>query len=157
MHGLRFTLVDAPKQVIQSQWEELFYAWVKQEKPSLRGEVVVSFVIPAEMKELYYHSFGEHTATDVLSFRYQAQGISPDSEIESSAGEIIICTDVARKNAKKLHVSPGNELMTLFVHGLLHLLDYDHATNAERAAFKAKTHAIMRVVNQEPAPLWLLS
>lgn len=152
--SLDVSFVEAPLEVEQALWRVLFAAWVERKKPDFSGVVVVSFVDQGEMTDLYYRSFGKRQSTDVLSFKYTK---SRPEEMGGSVGEIVICLDVARANAAKLHVHLSNELMTLFVHGLLHLLDLDHATDVERAHFEAETRAIMGVVKQEPAPLWLLS
>lgn len=152
--SLDVSFVEAPIEVEQKLWRVLFAAWVERNEPAFSGVVVVSFVNEDEMTDLYYRSFGKQQSTDVLSFRYAE---STSEELDESVGEIVICLDVARANATKLNVRLSNELMTLFVHGLLHLLDLDHATDVERAHFESETRAIMGVIKQEPAPLWLLS
>jgi len=147
------SFVEAPKEVDQVLWRTIFATWTERMEPDLSGVVVVTFVDQDEMSDLYYRSFGKQQSTDVLSFKYSQ---STSGELSGLAGEIVICLDVACANAAKLNVQASNELMTLFVHGLLHLLDLDHATDAERAHFEAETRAIMGVIKQEPAPLWSL-
>lgn len=60
--------------------------------------------------------------TDVLSFN------SPSEIVRSSGyiGEIFICVDVARENAKKDGHTLNEELSVLLVHGILHLMGYEH-------------------------------
>ncbi|MDB2562638.1 rRNA maturation RNase YbeY [Sulfurimonas sp.] len=58
-------------------------------------------------------------STDVLSFPYEAMPMSP-------LGSIIISLHHVQKEAKALHHSEENELTLLFIHGLLHLLGFDH-------------------------------
>lgn len=66
--------------------------------------------------------------TDVISFAYLDD--KNEHHIKSpypiDLGEIYICIDVAKENALQYKNSLNRELSFLFVHGLLHLLGYDH-------------------------------
>lgn len=57
--------------------------------------------------------------TDVLSFPYEDMPMSP-------LGSIVISSDFVEKKAKELGHTVSNEISLLFIHGLLHLLGYDH-------------------------------
>lgn len=59
--------------------------------------------------------------TDILSF--PAPGIFFQSGV---LGELVICLPVLRQQAKRVGHSPERELQVLLVHGLLHLLGFDH-------------------------------
>lgn len=68
-------------------------------------------------------------ATDVLSFAFlegEKEPTLPDQPI--ALGEIIISFETAQKEAREDHKPLLAELGLLFVHGLLHLLGYDHQT-----------------------------
>jgi probable rRNA maturation factor len=58
-------------------------------------------------------------ATDVLSFAYEPMPLSP-------IGSIVISADYAQKLSEELGHSFDDELALLFIHGLLHVLGYDH-------------------------------
>jgi len=58
-------------------------------------------------------------ATDVLSFPYEEMPYAP-------LGSIVISEDMVREKAKKFGHSPKDEFTLLYIHGLLHLLGYDH-------------------------------
>ncbi|PIR71400.1 MAG: rRNA maturation RNase YbeY, partial [Candidatus Nealsonbacteria bacterium CG10_big_fil_rev_8_21_14_0_10_37_25] len=62
---------------------------------------------------------GKNRMTDVLSF--------PDNGL----GEIVICLREVKKNAKKFGSSFKKELSTCLIHGILHLLGYDHEKSVE--------------------------
>ncbi len=62
--------------------------------------------------------------TDVLSFSYNSSDL---------LGEIYICPQYVKENAKYFKVSFGEELVRVCVHGILHLLGYDHETNESDA------------------------
>ncbi|MBO9667182.1 MAG: rRNA maturation RNase YbeY [Bdellovibrio sp.] len=63
-------------------------------------------------------------ATDVLSF---------DSMDPSSFGELVMCPEVLKKQAKEHKLSFQKELGYMLLHGTLHLLGYDHETNEKDA------------------------
>ncbi len=59
--------------------------------------------------------------TDVLSLFY------------GDSGEIVLCPFVIRQNAKKYKVAFQNELSRILIHGILHLLGFDHEKGKEKA------------------------
>lgn len=80
-------------------------------------------------------------ATDVLSFpQLDASGEVPLSakSIASKAppsmlGDVVISIDTARRQARELDQSIAHRLRTLLIHGLLHLLGYDHERSKAEA------------------------
>jgi len=58
-------------------------------------------------------------ATDVLSFPYEEMPLAP-------LGSIVISIDFVQQKAEEFSHSQNNEFSLLFIHGLLHLLGYDH-------------------------------
>jgi probable rRNA maturation factor len=84
-------------------------------------ELSVSLVSADEMAELHVKYAGEPGATDVLSFTMDEEGL---------LGDVVICPEVAAKQSEDLSA----ELRLLLVHGILHLLGYDHQEDQERTA-----------------------
>ncbi len=72
-----------------------------------------------EMREINKEHRGIDKATDVLSFPYEAMPMTP-------LGSIVICTEHIEQKAKELGHTNNDEFTLLFIHGLLHLLGYDH-------------------------------
>lgn len=139
-----------PREIDCVQWRRLFVAWREQlEVPT--GDVVVSFISTTAMIKLHEQQLGEAKATDVLSIPYQPAG---PALATMPAGEIVICTPVARSQARRLRTTMPLELATLFVHGLIHLLDRDHDTPVEKTAFERDTRAIMETEQLMPVNLW---
>jgi probable rRNA maturation factor len=102
---------------------------------SRRGvEISVSFVEVEKIRELKARYLGEDHPTDVLSFPLFADedGFRPPDWAELPLGDIVVCPDVARENALAERRSPEAELALLLVHGLLHLLGFDHSSEEER-------------------------
>ena len=62
-------------------------------------------------------------STDILSFSQQEGGAFPNSHL---LGDIVISVDTLRKNAKAYKNTIKSELDLLLIHGILHLLGYDH-------------------------------
>ena len=83
------------------------------------GDVELVFVSDDEMREINREQRGIDKATDVLSFPYeQVSG--------GLMGSVVISTDTANRVASELGHSIECEIALLFLHGILHILGYDH-------------------------------
>ena len=76
------------------------------------------------MKKINKEHRGHDKPTDVVSLCYLGDEFPGDDMI----GEIFISIDTAEKQAEKLHHDVLTEIKFLFVHGVLHVLGYEHAT-----------------------------
>lgn len=111
---------------------ELFLRRLKDEL-GLRGDcVAVRLIRDGEMARLNGKYRGKRRATDVLSFPAEAQG-KPELRTNSKRkgrsaflGDIAISPAVAQRNARLLGRGLPEELQVLILHGVLHLLGYDH-------------------------------
>ena len=83
------------------------------------GDVELVFVNDDEMRNINREHRGIDKATDVLSFPYEqvAGGLM---------GSVVISTDTASRVADELGHSIECEIALLFLHGILHILGYDH-------------------------------
>lgn len=141
-----------PRSISRGELNELFAIWKKHVDPVLAGSVALQFIESVDMRELVGRHTGKQSATDVLSFSYNPP--LQDCSGEKIAGEIVICEEVAKSNARRAKVSQKNELATLFVHGLLHLAGYDHQDAVEHGRFIKDTHAIMEQGGFTTVSLW---
>ena len=83
------------------------------------GDVELVFVNDDEMRKINREQRGINQATDVLSFPYeQVSG--------GLMGSVVISTDTASRVASELGHSIECEIALLFLHGILHILGYDH-------------------------------
>jgi len=96
---------------------------VLKEENRERAELSIALIGPAKIRELNKKYRKKNKITDVLAF--------PDSEM--GFGEIIICPEQVKKNAKRFGENFEKELARVLVHGILHLLGYDHEKD-ERGA-----------------------
>jgi probable rRNA maturation factor len=100
--------------------------------------VAVCLVTDAEMARWNHEYRGKHGPTDVLSFRF---GGHPDGKAQRHRvgrvrggadgylGDIAIAPSVAERNARRLGRTFDSEMRILILHGLLHLMGYDHETD----------------------------
>lgn len=89
----------------------------------------ILFTDDAEIRELNREFRGKDKSTDVLSF--------PSGEKitdQSFLGELVISIPTAKRQAREFEVTLRDELLRLVVHGLLHLLGYDHEGVSKAAA-----------------------
>jgi metalloprotein, YbeY/UPF0054 family len=96
----------------------------------------VTFVDNVRIQEINREYRGIDRPTDVISFALEemAEGevpIIPEEGEPRVLGDIIVSLDKATEQAKDYGHSFDRELGFLVIHGLLHLLGYDHATTAE--------------------------
>jgi probable rRNA maturation factor len=101
-----------------------------------RGIVSIALVSDGRIRELNRAYRRKDYATDVLSFPVNARktpsaGPKPAAQA-AHLGDIAIATGVARRQAREAGHSEGTELRVLALHGLLHLLGYDHERDAGR-------------------------
>jgi probable rRNA maturation factor len=123
----------------------------------IRGEVELSLVVTsdAEVQDLNRQYRGIDQPTDVLSFS-QLDGVpgpgTPGFPTTGplALGDIVISGDRVRAQATDYGHSQRRELAYLAVHGLLHLLGYDHETEPERQKMREKEEAALADVPRAP-------
>ena len=100
-----------------------------------QAELSILLVDEPTMSAYHEKYMGEPGPTDVLSFPMdELRPPSDDDEPpEGLLGDIVLCPAVTSRQAAEHGRSAGAEAEYLLVHGLLHLLGYDHAEAAEQA------------------------
>jgi probable rRNA maturation factor len=100
--------------------------WLASIAPArARGDVTVAIASDARVRALNRQYRKKDKATDVLSFPSDERGY---------LGDIVIAEGVARRQARDAGHTVGTELRVLALHGLLHLLGYDHEHDDGRMA-----------------------
>jgi len=100
--------------------------WLSGVAPArARGSLTIALLSDQAMRRLNTQFRGADYATDVLSF---------PSDVRGRLGDMAVARGVAARQAKALGHSMGVELRVLALHGLLHLLGYDHETDAGEMA-----------------------
>lgn len=99
-----------------------------------RRDFNVCFVDDRAMERLNRAYRGKFGPTDVLSFPWDGAealsgGGARNGELRNFLGDVVISVEMARRNARREGHSTLNEVRWLILHGLLHLLGYDHETD----------------------------
>ena len=100
--------------------------WLRRVAPvRARGHMTVALVPDRRVQELNLTFRGKNTSTDVLSFPADEPGV---------LGDVVIARGVARRQARGAGHDLPTEIRVLALHGLLHLLGYDHERDGGRMA-----------------------
>lgn len=105
-------------------------------------ELSIALVEETEMARLNEQYRGIAAATDVLSFGCDDPCPTPGDE-PITLGDVVIAPAVAERQAAELGHSVEHELDVLLVHGILHLLGYDHEDDADASVMSAREAAIL--------------
>lgn len=97
------------------------------------GELSVLLTDDSEIRSLNHQYRGIDKPTDVLSFSQLEGNTIPHEHGPLILGDVVISLDRAREQAKDLNVSVEEELRRLLIHGLLHLMGYDHEGSVAQA------------------------
>ena len=99
-----------------------------------RRDFNVCFVNDREIRRFNREFRGQPRPTDVLSFPWRSRGGRREdaraSELANFLGDVVISTETARRNARAEGHAPRTEIRWLILHGVLHLLGYDHETDS---------------------------
>jgi probable rRNA maturation factor len=145
--------VDEAMEALVAQVVEKVLAYEECEEDY---EVSISFVGDEEMRSLNNEYRGIDKETDVLSFpmvEFMGEEIEEEDENteyideEIALGDIVISMRSVREQAEDYGHSINRELAFLLVHGMLHLLGYDHEDEATEKEMFEKQEAILKETN----------
>ncbi len=91
------------------------------------SELSILFVNNRRMKILNTRYRGIHKDTDVLSFPLMEEGLH---HVPVMLGDVVVSVPKALQQAKEFDVPFYDELLRLLIHGILHLIGYNHEINA---------------------------
>ena len=112
------------------------------------GELGLRFVDPGVMAELNLAHMGAPGPTDVLAFPIDGgNGGAPASEPAVLLGDVVVCPEYVEPRPPS---DLADELALLVVHGVLHVLGYDHAHDAEAAAMRAREQQLLAAHYRQP-------
>jgi len=94
---------------------------------SLKKEENLSFAFVSRdrIRELNKRYRKKNYSTDILSFPLRSKFPAAD-KLEAPLGEIVVCFDEVKKNARRFKSSFEKELARVIIHGVLHILGYEH-------------------------------
>jgi probable rRNA maturation factor len=113
------------------------------------AELSIVIVDDAQIREINRDYLQRDKATNVISFAMQegeGAGIQP-----SLLGDVVISAQTAARDAEEAGLPFVSELYFLLLHGILHLLGYDHerGTEEQAALMEAKEQQIFALLQQE--------
>lgn len=97
-------------------------------------EVTIRFTDEAESQSLNHEYRGKDKPTNVLSFPFEAP---PGIEI-NLLGDLVICAPVISREAEEQQKRVSDHYTHMTVHGLLHLMGYDHIDDADAEEMESK-------------------
>ena len=106
------------------------------------GELNVILVADAEMRRLNKRYLSHDRTTDVIAFRYPTDPAFPAGETPAF-GDVFVSVPQARRQAKALGHGVAQELLTLVLHGTLHLLGYDDHRPKDKARMFARQDELL--------------
>ncbi len=107
------------------------------------SELSISIVDEEEMSSLHMQWMDEPGPTDVLSFPMDEMKPYSATTGPGILGDIVLCPEFAAEQARTAGHSLQEELELLTVHGVLHLLGFDHRENDERKIMFAKQDELL--------------
>jgi probable rRNA maturation factor len=140
------------------RWVELARNTLTDEGVKGLAEVSLIFADEPTIADLNQQFMGKEGPTDVLSFPIddepEPSGRVPDAggsgpgepplpEIPQLIGDIVLCPAVAARNAVDHEVSFDDEVALLIVHGVLHLLGWDHMIDDEAERMEARERELL--------------
>ena len=148
---------DVPVDV--TRWVRLARMVLEEEQVAGGAELSLLFVDERAISDLNERFLGGSGPTDVLAFPIDDElppsGRQPDqggrgpgttsdpSDPPTLLGDVVVCPAVASRQATERNVSTDDELALLVVHGVLHLLDYDHAEPSEGAVMRRREQELL--------------
>jgi probable rRNA maturation factor len=129
---------------LEAEWDEpriaaLVGAIVSRELSVGDYVIGLHLVTDESIRVLKREHLGVDAATDVLSFPLQANDgfvIAPDTP--KNLGDVVVSYPTAQRQAHEFGHSVERELAYLVAHGVLHILGYDHETDADRGAMRER-------------------
>jgi probable rRNA maturation factor len=153
---------DIPVDVMR--WIRLARMVLEEEQVPGGAELSLIFVDERAISDLNERFLGGSGPTDVLAFpmdddivpagRQPDQGGrgpgSPSEPAEPPAmiGDVVVCPSYARREAESRRQALDDELALLVVHGVLHLLSYDHAEEQESEAMQRRERELLERFRQ---------
>ncbi len=140
---MKIAIVDETEEIdsrYKSRLRKLANTVLENTDAPAKSELCISFIDDGRMRELNRTYRNIDRTTDVLSF---PQGEGPGYTL---LGDIVISLDTARRHSVSYGNTEHEEIKKLIVHGILHLLGYDHKKKKETEVMREKEKELLSVV-----------
>lgn len=132
-----------PEPLDLTAFERLAAFVLDREEAPVYAELSIAVVHLAEMTELNERYRGASGPTDVLSFECDDLCVATDPDEPVTIGDVVIAPEVAETQAEEYGHTVEEELNLLLVHGVLHLLGYDHVADSDATVMQARERALL--------------
>lgn len=145
---MKLLVINQSRDPVSAAWlkrwvENLSHVLKRRGHSSLgRKELVVVLVNSGEIRRLNRLYRRKDYSTDILSF---------EGADETSAGELVICLPVIRRQARRTGLSERQELGYMIIHGVLHLLGFDHMKKTDEAEMFSLQDGIFQELTAPPS------
>jgi len=112
----------------------------------VEGTLTLALVDDAEMRRVHQQFLGEDTATDVLSFLLDPEGIHGLDEV---FGEVVVSAETALREARKRGLAPEREVGLYAIHGTLHLVGFDDTDAMSRRKMRREERKYLGMYEEE--------
>lgn len=116
------------------------------------AELAITLLDASAMSTYNHEHMGQAGPTDVLSFPiedFDGEALAPAGDGPPLLlGDVFICPPVVRINAVAAGVAFEDEMALMVVHGILHLLGYDHVVDADAEIMESRERELLRLVGR---------
>lgn len=125
----QFQYFSIPKTLSRAYCARTIEALEKVVKKPQQGIINLIVITPDEMARMNKQFRGKEGPTDILTFSYY----SPNLSSSDMAGEIYLCLEKIKIYAKEAGKTYKEQLEYIVIHGLAHLMGYDHESEQDAA------------------------
>jgi rRNA maturation RNase YbeY len=133
-------------QLLETQFANILF-FLECEK----SELSILITNDKKIKELNKEYRGKNNTTDVLSFpQNEGEEYGPNHQL---MGDVVISTETAKIQSSEHGLSLNEEIVLLLIHGILHLLGFDHESSKEEEyRMKKKTRELFTQIFPDKTP-----
>jgi len=141
MNYLDFQIATTSKQL---PTETMFKTWVDAvlKDPSQNSEIVIRIVDEQEMIQFNEQYRNKKGVTNILSFPFEA----PEGVESDLLGDLLVCAAVVESEAELQKKELEHHWAHMIVHGVLHLIGYDHINDTEAEEMEALEIKILKTI-----------
>lgn len=155
---MKLTIINQTKSAVSKAFIKKWVMRVAEHVPELKGysELTLAFVSSRQMKAMNKQYRGRDYATDVLSFEpvvFDQAGVRASAraggKVNRPLGDLVFCLSVIRRQARQHDMTFEHELGYMIIHGILHLLGYEHETGGVKARkmFKLQDETFSKITS----------
>lgn len=138
---MKLSIIDRSRSDIPESFLKSWLVKLSKQIPEIRkySDLTIVFVSSAEMKKMNAQYRSKDYATDVLSFEpvdfgtFMPMTSSTSKKVSRPLGELVFCLSVIKRQARIHDLTFEQELGYMIIHGILHLLGYEHENNEAKA------------------------